>query len=157
MPVAAVHEHGHLRDPDTRCPADLAQTSSSADSRDTRPPEARGAASASGSVPFARLAFITARVAADDAGGLGSCRPGMPCSIPLERVDAMRGWMQTFDGRTATEAQIMERAQSMPGRSFGQLVSMAGLADESSRHTKGRVGAAVEAFFGMRADNLLRT
>ena len=31
--------------------------------------------------------------------------------------------MQAFDGRAATEAPVMERALSMPGRSFRQLVS----------------------------------
>ena len=55
---------------------------------------------------------------------------------------------------TASLAQILERATRMPGRSLGELVSVAGLDRESSRHTKGSVGAAVEAYFGLPADSV---
>ena len=59
-----------------------------------------------------------------------------------------------FDGRNATEAEIVDRAAAMPGRSFGELVTVSGLSEESSPHTKGRVGVAAEAYFGMQADGL---
>lgn len=50
--------------------------------------------------------------------------------------------------------QILERAKRMQGRSLGDLVSVAGLDRESSRHTKGSVGTAVEAYFGLPSDNV---
>lgn len=42
----------------------------------------------------------------------------------------------------------------MQGRSLGDLVSVAGLDRESSPHTKGSVGAAVETYFGLPSDNV---
>lgn len=62
--------------------------------------------------------------------------------------------MSTFDGRTATEAEIVDRAAAMPGRSFAELATVPGLSEASSPHTKGRVGVAAEAYFGMEADGL---
>ncbi len=62
--------------------------------------------------------------------------------------------MNGFDGRLASAPEILDRASLMPGRSFGELVSMSGLSDQSSPHTKGRVGEAAETFFGMEVDNL---
>jgi DNA mismatch repair protein MutH len=58
-----------------------------------------------------------------------------------------------FDGRTASAAQIMKWASQMPGHSLGALVSASGLDRESSPHTKGSVGAAVEAYFGLPPDS----
>jgi DNA mismatch repair endonuclease MutH len=59
-----------------------------------------------------------------------------------------------FDGRGASKAEILARASQMPGHMIADLVSHQGLDRESSRTTKGTVGAAIEAYFGMRADNL---
>lgn len=42
----------------------------------------------------------------------------------------------------------------MPGRTFAELVSHVGLDQQSSRTTKGTVGAATEAYFGMRVDSI---
>ena len=62
--------------------------------------------------------------------------------------------MDRFDGRVASTAQILDRASLMPGRSFGELATISGLNVESSPRTKGRIGEAAEAFFGMKADSL---
>jgi DNA mismatch repair endonuclease MutH len=59
-----------------------------------------------------------------------------------------------FDGRRASADEIMIRANAMVGRALGDLVTRSGLTSQSGRHTKGTVGEAVEAYFGLEPNPL---
>jgi DNA mismatch repair protein MutH len=78
----------------------------------------------------------------------------MSASIPQRYACGDMDVTSGFDGRGASKAEILTRARRMPGHTIADLVSHVGLDQESSRTTKGTVGAAIEAYFGMRADSL---
>jgi DNA mismatch repair protein MutH len=62
--------------------------------------------------------------------------------IPCDHLAAMVG----FDPKTATEAEIIHRAESLPGRLVGSLEDLVG---GRSGQGKGDVGLTVERFFGI--------
>jgi len=68
-------------------------------------------------------------------------------SSPCDDLAAMVG----FDPKTATEAEIIQRAESLPGRLVGNLEDLVG---GRSGQGKGDVGLTVERFFGI-AQNAL--
>ncbi len=54
-----------------------------------------------------------------------------------------------FDPRTATEYEIIARAQTLPGRRVGDLSDLTWKGEHSSAANKGAVGAIIERYFGI--------
>lgn len=58
-----------------------------------------------------------------------------------------------FDPRTATEYEIITRAQTLPGRRVGDLSDLMWKGEHSGASNKGAVGAIIERYFGIESNS----